>query len=251
MLSPLPLAGRQILVTGAGRRLGRAVAEGIVAAGADVVLVVRSSVDGADAVASLARERGQRAEVVVADLADRRSTDAAVSRALELAAPRGGLDSFVHAAASYEKGSLEETSDELWDRVLEMNLTLPFRLARALAPALARSPRGGSIVLFSELAAFLPFADRFAHSVAKGGVVPLVRSLAKSLAPGIRVNAVSPGPNLPPENLSAEERARAFERIPMGDPGGPDEVVRAVLHLLVSERVTGEVLRVDGGRRLL
>lgn len=243
-----PLQGRTVLVTGAGRRLGRALAEGVVAAGADTILLAHQSLDGAHAVAAAARAAGLRSEALGVDLSDRADTDRALDVAFELAG--GRLDAVVHAAASFEPGTLDQTDDALWDRVVELNLTAPFRIARRLAPVLAQSPVGGSIVLVADLAAFLPFPGRFAHSVAKGGVVSLTRALARALAPAVRVNAVAPGVSLPPDDLSGEERAAAYERVPMGDAGGAAEVVRAVLHLLGSTHVTGEVLRVDGGRSL-
>jgi len=248
----LSLAGRRVLVTGSGQRLGRAVAEGIVDAGADVILMAHESLEGAELVAKRATSAGRLAAVIAADLSDRKDSDAAFERVLIAAQEMGGFDAVVHAAASFEKADFSQTSESIWDRVLELNLTAPFRIARAFQPALSNSnaPGGGSIVLFSELSAFLPFPDHFAHTVAKGSIVSLTRALARSLAPRIRVNAVAPGPVLPPETFSDEERTRAFERIPMIDAGGPDEVVRAVIYLLTAERVTGEVIRIDGGRGL-
>ena len=246
------LEGRVALVTGAGKRVGRALAEGLLAEGCDLLLLVHRSTEGADEVGALARGRGRRAEVFAADLTDRAATDASLDRALRTAEGWGGLDVVVHAAASYEKLRLAETTDADWDRVLETNLGAAFRLARRVAPALttSRFPGGGSMLFLAETSAFVPTPSYFAHTVAKGALIPLARTLARELAPKARVNVLALGPVLPPEDFSEEERKIAFERIPMGDAGGPAEVVRAAVWLAGSERVTGEVVRIDGGRGL-
>jgi pteridine reductase len=240
------LEGRVALVTGAGRRLGRALARALAARGMSLGLHYHASSEGAEALRDEIRREGGRAACFPGDL-----RDPAVARGL---APRvvtefGQLDVLVNSAAIMHRLTLEETTAQQWDDILNLNLRSVFFCTQGAAHALRRA--GGKVVNLADLAGLEPWPGFAAHSVSKAGVVMLTRVLARSLAPGVTVNAIAPGAVLVPEDYDAEERERLARAAPLGRLGSPDDVVAALLYLLEGgDFVTGEVMVVDGGRLL-
>jgi pteridine reductase len=239
------LAGTAALVTGAGRRLGQAIAVALSRAGCDLAIHYHRSEAGARETARAVTAAGRRAELLRADL-----TDAAAARAL---APRaaerlgGRLDVLICSAAVMVRQPVEAVTPESWDATLDLNLRGAFFTAQG-AIALLRRARG-KIVFLADLAAFEPWTGYLPHCVSKAGVVMLTRTLAKALAPDVTVNAVAPGPVLLPDAWSDAERDRIIRSTPLGRVGGPDDVVAAVRFLLEgTDFVTGSVVVVDGGR---
>jgi pteridine reductase len=239
----LSLAGRRALVTGAGQRVGRAVALALGRAGMRVAVHYRSSRAGAEATAERIRAAGGEATLFSADLADR---DAARRLADETLAAFGGLDLFVASAASFERLRYDDLDDAAFDRSLALNLASPFALAHRLTPALRASQ--GSMVFVTCTSATAPYKNYLPYVVSKGALRQLMRTLALELAPDVRVNAVAPGTVLPPENMDAAALARLVEKIPLGRHGAAEDVAEAVLYLAAAPFVTGEELVVDGGR---
>ncbi|HKQ97207.1 MAG TPA: SDR family oxidoreductase, partial [Candidatus Polarisedimenticolia bacterium] len=192
---------------------------------------------------------GVRALTVAADLADPASAAATVATVRD---GLGRLDILVTMASVYEKTPLERLDDEALRRNLEADMLSVYRLALAAAPVM-KSGGGGRVVAFAD---WLPVSGRprykgyLPYYVAKSGVVGLVQALALELAPAILVNAVAPGPILAPPEFTDEEKAEVMRVTPLGRWGGPDEIARTVLFLIETEFVTGECLRVDGGRHL-
>lgn len=237
------LRGRRALVTGAGTRLGAAIARELGARGMRVAVHHRASAEGARETCAAVRAAGGEAVALVADLSDRDQARDLARRAIEAL---GGLDLLVASAGSFERIGVEEVDDAAFDRSMALNVASPFALARAALPAL-RAARG-SIVFLTCSSATVPFRHYLPYVVSKGAVRQLARTLALELAPEVRVNAVAPGAVLPPEGLASEALERIAARAPLGRLGDAREVARAVAWLAESEFVTGHEVVIDGGR---
>ncbi|HEY3353732.1 MAG TPA: SDR family oxidoreductase [Polyangia bacterium] len=238
------LDGRIALVTGAARRVGRAVALELGRAGAQVLVHCRASRADADATAAELRALGADAAVLAADL-----TDAAATTALFAAvAARGGLDILVNNAAVYERTPFEQIDDARLAAMLDANFVAPFRCARLAVPLL-RARGGGTIVNLLDVAATQAWPDHAHYCAAKAALHMLTRCLAVELAPAIRVVGVSPGTVALPAGTSAAEAARIIGKIPARRAGTPEDVARAVRFLCAGPAfITGTILPVDGGR---
>jgi pteridine reductase len=240
------LAGRVALVTGAGRRLGRAMAAALASRGMTVAIHYWSSHAGADALKRDIEAAGGRAACFAADLSDAHSARALPGRVVDVL---GRLDVLVNSAASMHHVRFEDTTVEQYDAILDLNLRSVFFCTQGAATAL-RAARG-KVVNIADLGGLEPWPGYAAHSVSKAGVVMLTRVLALSLAPDVTVNAIAPGAVLVPESYDAAERERLARTTPAQRLGSPEDVVAALLYLLEGgDFVTGEVLAVDGGRRL-
>jgi pteridine reductase len=240
------LQGRVALVTGAGRRLGRALARALAARGMAVGLHYHASSAGAEELRDEIRREGGRAACFAGDL-----RDPVVARGLapQIVAEFGQLDVLVNSAAVMHRLRFDETTPEQWDDILNLNLRSVFFCTQGAAEALRRTK--GKVVNLADLAGLQPWPGFAAHSVSKAGVIMLTRVLARALAPEVTVNAIAPGAVLVPEDYDAEERERLARAAPLGRLGQPDDVVAALLYLLEGgDFVTGEVLVVDGGRLL-
>jgi NAD(P)-dependent dehydrogenase (short-subunit alcohol dehydrogenase family) len=245
----LTLAGAVALITG-GKRIGAAVAVDLAQAGADVALVYNRSRDEADETAALVRAEGRRALVVQADLSDHAACRAVVDRA---ASELGRLDVLVNMASLYERKDYAALTDEDWDRALAVDLRASHLCTQAAVPHMKRQG-GGRIVNFADWVAASGrprYTGYVPYYVAKAGVIGLTQILALELAGDrILVNAVAPGPIVPPPGTSDEEIAAVEKATPLGRWGGAEEIVKAVRFLLETDFVTGEVIRVDGGRHI-
>jgi len=245
----MKLDGRAALITG-GARMGEAVAATLAASGADVALVYRASAESASRAAEAVRARGRRAHTLRADLADPLDCHATVS---EVAATFGRLDVVVNMASMYREVPFDELDAGQWDRQMAVDLRSAFLISMAAVPHM-RAVGGGRIINFTDWVAasgrpryqgFLPYY------VAKAGVKALTEALALELAgDGILVNAVAPGPVVAPPGLSPEEHAAVEKATPLGRWGGEAEIARTIAFFCESDFVTGETIRVDGGRHL-
>ncbi len=239
-----------VLITGAARRIGAAVARRLHASGARVVLHHYRS--GAQAEAICAELNGARAgscALVRADLLD----VPGLARLVEDAAGAfGRLDGLVNNASSFYATPVGAIGERDWNDLVGTNLRAPLFLAQAAAPRL-RSARG-AIVNVVDIHAERPLTGFPVYTVAKAGLAALTRALALELAPEVRVNGVSPGAILWPEDgrhFDATERSRIMAQTPLGRTGSPEDVAGAVKYLLFDAPfVTGQILAVDGGRGL-
>jgi NAD(P)-dependent dehydrogenase (short-subunit alcohol dehydrogenase family) len=245
----MELADRVVLVTGA-RRIGALVALALAERGAHVALTYNRSREEAEQTAQQVRALGRRAAAYAVDLADpascRRLVDA-------VGGEFGGLDVLVNMASTYVRCEIDAMDDAHWDRALAVDLRATFACSHAAIPYL-RHRGGGRIVNFSDWVAASRrprYAGYVAYYVAKSGVIALTEALALELAAdGILVNAIAPGPIVAPPDISDAERAEVERATPLGRWGGEAEIVKAVLALVESDFITGETIRVDGGRHL-
>lgn len=225
---------RVALVTGAGVRVGDAVARHLSRAGFTVAAHYRTH-----------RPRGAAA-ALQADLA---AADGPARLAAAFRERFDRLDLLVNSAAAFDALSLAETDAAAFDSQMDLNARAPLLLSRSLAPLLARSR--GSIVNVADVGGGLvPWRGYAAYAASKAALVRITECLALELAPRVRVNAVAPGTVLWPEGYSAAQRRALTSRIPLGRPGEPSDVAKAVLFLADSPFVTGAVLPIDGGRHL-
>lgn len=231
------------LVTGGPRRVGRAIALELARAGCDVAVHYHTSDDDARRTADDIRALGRRATLLKADLED---SAAAGSLPGRCAADLGRLDIVVNNAASFDEMSLESFDLARWNRTLAVNLTAPAVVAHHAAPLIQA---GGAIVNICDILAERPARNYIAYCAAKAGLVSLTHSLARTLAPRIRVNGVSPGIAAWPEHFTEDQKKALIARVPAQRAGTPDEVAAAVRFLAIDAvYVTGVVLAVDGGR---
>src|SRR5215467_2499649 len=238
------LSGKVALVTGAGKRLGRAVALRLAEEGADVVVHYRQSAKEAAEVVGKIEEMGQRAVALRANL---ESVDEIRKLFLDAGNELGRLDLLVNSAANFLPGSVISTTEAIWDASVDTNVKSPFFCSQAAAPMLRRSK--GSIVNFADSGGLLGWPGFVPHSVSKAGVLMLTKCLAKALAPDVRVNAIAPGtitmPGDPPE------WEQEFVKLaPLGRTGRPSDIAEAVVYLATAEFLTGHTLVLDGGRTL-
>lgn len=239
------LQGRVALVTGAGRRVGRAIALDLGAAGADVVVHVNRSRGPGEEVAQELRALGVRAVVVAADQRDVDAIRAACAAAEQALGP---VDLLVNSAATWPHADLASLTPEDFDEALEVNLRGPFFWALTLGRAMAARD-GGAIVSLADVTTDRPDPAALPYALAKSGVVSMTYGLAKALAPKVRVNAIGPGPILFPEGYP-EARAAADRAATLrGVEGRPEDVAAAVRYLAAAPNVTGVLLPVDGGYR--
>jgi pteridine reductase len=240
------LAGRVALVTGAGRRVGQAIAVALGEHGARVAVHFNESRAGADQTADRIRAHGSDARVFAADLRG----VAACERLVDVVAGAfGGLDILVNSAAVMPRMAIGEVTAAEWDGLFALNLRAPFFLAQAAAKVMVERG-GGAVVNIADLAGLEVWPGYVPHGTTKAGVIYLTRALARTLAPRVRVNAVAPGAVLLPEDWPPEAGARLARTTPLQRLGSPGDVVRAVLYLLEADYVTGDVLVVDGGRHV-
>ena len=240
----MQLDGRAALVTGAGRRIGQAIAIGLAESGCDVAIHYHGSADGAETTAQAVRKAGRRAELLHADL-----SDAVAARALadQAAHVFKRLDVLVNSAAIMVRQPIETVTPESWDATLDLNLRATFFVSQGAVPHLRRAK--GKIVNIADLAGLEPWPAYIPHSVSKAGVVMLTKTLARALAPDIAVNAIAPGAVLMPDDWDEQSREHIRATSPLERLGSPADVVAAVRFLLAgTDYATGTVLVVDGGR---
>lgn len=244
----MEIQGKAALITG-GARIGATVALDLARRGCSLALTYRSSRETAEQTAAAARALGARAEVIRADATRGGEVAAAVSQA---ASALGRLDFLICMASTYLKTPLETLTEREWRDAMEANAHSALLFAMEAAPHMKRAG-AGRIVTVSDWTAASGrprYAGYAPYYVSKAAVAALTEALALELAPEILVNSVAPGPILPPPDLGPDENARVIAATPLRRWGGAAEISRAVQFLLETEFVTGECLRVDGGRHL-
>lgn len=245
----MDLQGKVAIITG-GKRIGRIVAQELAARGMDLVLSYRGSKDEAEQTVADVAARGRRGTIVNGDVAKPRDCQAIVDHAVSAF---GRLDVLVNMASIYRSRPLGEVTVDDWDADINVNLRSAFLCAHAAIPHMQQA-KGGRIVNFADWLARSgrPRYPGFtSYYVAKAGVIALTESLALELAKdNILVNAIAPGPIVPPPDMSQEEIDEVARATPVGHWGGELEIAKAVLMLCHTDFITGETIRVDGGRHI-
>ena len=241
------LQGRVALVTGGGKRIGRAIALTLGRAGADVIVNYNQSREGAQATVQEIAMMGVRSVALRADVSRPRQV-AAMFRAIEKRF--GRLDLLVNNAGVFFPKTWDELEEQDFDRVLGANLKGPFFCAQAAARMMMRQGQG-NIINISSLGGLQSWPSYMHYCASKAGLISLTRTLAKALAPTIRVNSVAPGTiRFPDEENNAAVR-KMIRAIPLGKAGTADDIARMVLFLATqSDFITGQVFVVDGGKSI-
>lgn len=243
----MELPGTIALVTGGAHRLGRQITLALAEAGASVVVHYYGSAAAAHETVRLAGQSGVTALAVQADASDSRQVD----RLLETAYARfGRIDLFVANAGVFRRTPIDTLSEADWDDMLRLSFEV-FRIPAQRIGRRMQEQGAGCIIALADVAGIRPWADYIPYSTAKSCVIAYASSLAKRLAPAVRVNCIAPGPILFPPWYGADARRREISRTRLKRPGDPKQISDAVLYLARNDYVTGTVLPVDGGRLLV
>ena len=240
----MELQGKTALVTGAARRIGRAIALHLAREGMNLLLHYHRSRRDAEEVRKAAERYGVRVRLLRADLEKSSEVNRLVSRAFR-ESPRIHL--LINNASVFYRTPLGRVRAKDWDRFFNVNLKAPFFLSQAVGLGMLRQ-KEGKIINLVDWTAFRPYTGYLPYCVSKAGLVALTQGLAKVLAPYVQVNAIAPGPILPAVGTSREENQKVVRRTPLKRFGDPGDIAEAV-HFLVrsTDFVTGAVLPVDGG----
>lgn len=241
----MEIENKTALITGGAHRVGGAITRALAHAGADVIIHYHRSEAKALATAEEFAALGVHAIPIGADLGSPNGVDDLFA---EIERSTDGIDILVNSAAVMERIDFEQVTPQDWEHTMNINLRAPF-LCTQKAAALMRERGGGVIVNISDIAGRQPWPRFPVHSISKSGVEMLTAVSALAFGPGIRVNAVAPGPVLKPDRMS-DARWRALgEALPLRRTGTPEDVANAVLFLIKSDYITGETIAVDGGNQ--
>jgi len=241
------LKGRVALVTGAGKRVGRAIAIALAERGAAIAIHYRSSRAEAEAAVAEVTGQGGSARSFAADLEKVAEIEKLIENVLDAF---GRIDVLVNSASIFFRKPLSEVTERDWDVNLDTNLKAPFFLSK-FAGAAMRRQGAGKIVNIGDWAGIRPYNNYLPYTVSKSGLIGLTRALAKALAPEVQVNIVALGPVMPPEDYDAAEIERLRQATLTKTLGTPQDVARAVVFLCENaDFTTGATLMIDGGRLL-
>ena len=241
---------RAALVTGAGRRIGRAIALDLARAGWAVAVHYNASAQAAEEVVAEIEAGGGRAVALQAELSDEARVAALVPEATAALGPLGCL---INNAASFENDSVETADRASWDRHMEPNLRAPFVLTQAFARALSEAAggaTGGAVINLLDQRVLNPTPFFLSYTLSKTGLWTLTQTLAMALAPWVRVNGIGPGPALPSVRQTPEQFARQCAMTPLGRGTSPEEICAAVRFILAAKAMTGQIIALDGGQHL-
>jgi NAD(P)-dependent dehydrogenase (short-subunit alcohol dehydrogenase family) len=246
-MSEQPLRDQVALVTGGGKRIGRAIALALARAGADVIVNYRESREGALATVREMAARGVCALAIRADVSRPRQV-ATMFRAVEKRF--GRLDLLVNNAGTFFGGSWDQLTEKDWDRILGINLKGPFFCAQAAARLMLRQGRG-NIINISSLGGLQAWPNYMHYCASKAALISLTRSLAKALAPRIRVNSIAPGTILFPDEKRDATIKKIIRATPLRKAGAAQDIAEMVLYLATrSDFITGQLFVVDGGKSI-
>lgn len=244
----MDVQGKVALVTGGGRRVGRAIALGLAERGMNVMVHYNRSEIEARATLEELRALGVRAEIMQANLGNPLDIEHLF---VAVESYYGRLDVLVNSASTFVTGDVLETTVNDWNYVMAVNLRAPFVCSQRAAHLMLARRAQGVIVNIADVAGQVPWTRFPAHSVSKAGLIMLTQVLAKSLGPDIRVNAVVPGPVLKPDAMTDARWRELGAALPAGQPGRPENVVQAINTFIDNDFITGAILNVDGGDSLL
>ena len=242
----MELKNRTVLVTGAGVRLGQAIAVSLGQRGMKVALHYHQSMEGAKKTLDLMGGDIKQHGCFQADLRQVSKIELLIQHIEE---KLGQIDVLINNAADFFPTPLGEVSESEWDHLISLNLKAPFFLSQLVGTSMLKQGQG-KIVNIADVAAERPWPQFLPYCASKAGLVSLTKGLAKALAPAVQVNAVAPGTMLPPHQISSFSQDLAVEKSLLKKMGRPDDIARAVTYFLENDFVTGTILPVDGGRML-
>jgi NAD(P)-dependent dehydrogenase (short-subunit alcohol dehydrogenase family) len=243
----MTIQDRIILVTGGAKRIGQAISLALGGRGAHVVLTYRTSAREAEHTVRALQQLGTKSFAMKADVTREQDIVRLIAR---IRSRYGRLDVLVNNAASFERVPYAKLTSQAWDRTIATNLSGPF-LCALHASRLMQRHGEGKIINIADWAGIRPYRNYLPYCVAKGGVITLTKALAKELAPAIQVNAVAPGPMLPPPTMTRAERARVATRVPLKRWGSPEDIARTIVFLIEgTDFMTGSIVYVDGGQSI-
>ena len=246
MMSPASEHRGVALVTGAADRIGAAIARALAQDGYAVLVNYRSQRDKAEATVAAIREAGGAALAIQADLADRVGRAALIADA---AAPFGPITLLVNNASVFLRDSALDLAEPVWDAHFAVHVEAPAFLARDFAAQLPKGVTGNIVNIID--ARVLDFSPaHFSYTLSKSALWTMTRTLAQSLAPRIRVNAIAPGPTIPPPGVSRERYLQRQSELPLGRGASPEEIAEGVLMVLAARSMTGQMIALDGGEHL-
>ncbi len=241
----MQLQGKIALVTGGGRRLGRAIALALARQGANIVVNYFESQKGAEETAAEIERLGCRAIAVRADVSKPEQVAALAERTLE---KFGRLDILVNNAGIFTRAPLSDMTEEAWDRTINVNLKGTFLCAQRFGQMMFEQKQG-RIINISSVGGVQPWPSYMHYCASKAGVIMLTKCLALALAPFVQVNSVAPGAGIFPEDYNAQQRDRLLKKIPLRRLGAPQAVTDLVVYLAAqADFITGQLFVVDGGR---
>jgi pteridine reductase len=241
------LKNKVALITGAGRRIGRAIALDLAAHGTSVAVHYHTSHTQADSVVSEITTNGRKAQTFRANLEHVTEIEQMVTKVLDTF---GRIDILINSASVFAPTPIEQITEHDWDSNLDINLKAPFFLSKFAAAAM-RKQGAGKIINLGDWAGIRPYKDYLPYSVSKSALIGLTKALAKELAPEVQVNCIALGMVISPETYSKEEIDRLVSRTLTKKMGTPDDVARAVLFFCETDFATGAVLTLEGGRLLV
>jgi NAD(P)-dependent dehydrogenase (short-subunit alcohol dehydrogenase family) len=235
-----------VLITGAAKRLGRAIALKLAREGYDVAIHYRGSKSDADTLAAEIGKMGRRTALIDGDLSDEASVATIVPRA---SSALGGLTALVNCASVFEDDRIETVTRATWDKHLNTNLRAPLVLSQAFAKQLPAGAHGAIVNIVDQ--AVLNLTPQFlSYTISKAGLWTLTQTLAQALAPRIRVNAVAPGPSLKAERQTQANFDGHVQKTLLRRPSAPEDIAGGVHYLLSAPAVTGQMIAVDSGQHL-
>ncbi|HUO01611.1 MAG TPA: SDR family oxidoreductase [Rhizomicrobium sp.] len=241
------MSEKTVLVTGAAKRLGRAIALELAGAGWNIALHYSTSRDDAGTVANDIRAKGVKCAALAADFAKEAETETLIERAN---AELGPLTALINSASLFENDDWRTTNRKSWDAHMEINLRAPFLLCQHFARQLPKGTKG-AIVNIVDQRVLKPTPQFISYSLSKAGLYWLTTTLAQALGPDIRVNAVGPGPTMRNPRQSEADFSRQRDATILKHGAEPEDIARAVCYLLGADAVTGQMLAVDGGQHLI
>lgn len=241
-----PTLPRAALVTGAAKRIGRAIALDLAEAGFAVAVHYSRSSDDAKAVAAEIKAKGGKAVVLDADLSREDQVATLIERAKAALGPLGVL---VNNASTFERDTAEDATRESWDLHMEANLRAPFVLTQGFARQLS-APSEGVVINLLDQRVWNLTPHFMTYTLSKAGLWALTQTLALALAPRIRVVGIGPGPVLPSPRQTPEQFSAQAAELPLAQATTPDEVCRTIRYLLSSPSITGQMIALDGGQHL-
>lgn len=242
----MDISGRVAVVTGAGVRVGKAIALGLAQAGADLFVHYGRSKDAAEDTASAAEALGVRTAIGSVDLSDPENAHEVIALAESALGP---VSLLVNNASGFPVDTMEDVEFDAWQRTIDLTLSSPVFVTKAFANRLPED-LDGAVVNVTDVKTMAPYRNHFSYIVARGGIDTFTRAAALSLAPQIRVNAVALGLILPPATQDSGYEEGLAARLPLARVGGTEPVVDTVLFLMRNDFITGEIVRVDGGGHL-